>query len=104
MLKATSVVSVLVFITMASGAIGQEVVDPKKVPITPAFEKQSAAECSAGSQNCKLICKFFDPPTGTRIGGHTECRTAHWWEDRMRQDQSALIKLQLDATHLTIIY
>jgi hypothetical protein len=104
MLKAMSVISVLVFITMAPGAVGQAVVDPKTVPIAPVFEKQSADECPAGTQNCKLICKFFDPPTGTRLGGHTECRTAHWWNDRMREDQSALVKLQLDATHMSTKY
>jgi hypothetical protein len=104
MLKAASVVSALIFVVAASGAGAQEVVDPKKVPITPSFEAKAAAECPETSEKCKLVCKFFDPPTGTRLGGHIECRTVHWWEDRMRQDQAALVKLQEDATHLAVVH
>ena len=104
MLKAASMVSALIFVVAASSAGAQEAVDPKKVPITPSFEAKEAAECPATSEKCKLICKFFDPPTGTRIGGHTECRTVYWWENRMRQDQAAILKLQEDATHLAIVY
>lgn len=104
MLKAASVVSALIFVMAASGAGAQRLVDPKTVPITPSFEAKEAAECPATSEKCKLICKFFDPPTGTRLGGHTECRTAYWWEDRMRQDQAAILKLQEDATHLVIVH
>ena len=101
MLKAASVV--LAFMVTVSGVRGQEVVDPKKVPITPAFEAKEAAECPATSEKCKLVCKFFDPPTGTRLGGHTECRTVYWWEDRMHQDQFALTKLQQDADHMMVV-
>jgi hypothetical protein len=102
MRKAASILSALVFLVVAPGAGAQHIVDPKKVPITPGFEAQEAADCPETSEKCKLICKFFDPPTGTRLGGHTECRTAYWWEDRMRQDQGALLKLQQDETHMAL--
>jgi hypothetical protein len=37
------------------------------------------------------------PPTGTRLGGHTECRTHKYWDDRMREDQARTNKIQEDA-------
>jgi hypothetical protein len=111
MIKAASVVLALVFVATVPGARAQEVVtpkqgevDPKKIPLTPIFEKKEADECPETSSKCKLVCKFFDPPTGTRLGGHTECRTVYWWEDRMRQDQAAILKLQEDATHLAVVH
>ena len=102
MLKAASAVSVLVFIAAVSGARGQPAVDPKAV--TPDTAKIEAKDCPETSEDCKIICKKFPPKTGSLLGGHSECRTKHFWDDRMRQDQGALVKLQLDATHLAIVY
>ena len=34
-----------------------------------------------------------------RLGGHTECRTQHWWDDRMREDQATTVKIQEEAYH-----
>lgn len=70
------------------------IADPSAPPITPGPEAQAAAECPDSSDSCKLVCKKFDPPTGTRLGGHIECRTKQWWENRMREDQATITKIQ----------
>lgn len=99
MRKATAILPVLVFLCATSSAMAQDPVDPKTVPVAPTFELKSANECPEGTGNCKLVCKTFPPKTGTRLGGHTECRTQHWWDDRMREDQATTVKIQEEAYH-----
>ena len=94
MRKAASLLSVLVLFVATSGVRAADAVDPKTVAIAPKADLQSAAECPEGTQNCKLVCKTFAPPTGTRLGGRTECRTQAWWDLRMRQDQATTVKIQ----------
>lgn len=72
--------------------------DPQANPIVvPDSAAAAAADCKEGAQDCKLVCKRQPPPLGTRIGGHTECRTRQWWEDRMREDQARIQKIQHDS-------
>ena len=99
MRKATLLLTVSAFLCATSGVMAADPVDPKTVPIAPKYEIQSAAECPEGTQNCKLVCKKFAAPLGSRIGGHTECRTQHWWDDRMREDQATTVKIQEEAYH-----
>src|SRR5579862_8865230 len=98
MRKVTLLLSVFVFLCATSGAMAADPVDPKTVPLAPTFEVKSADECPEGIQNCKLVCKAFAPPTGTRLGGHTECRTQAWWDTRMRQDQDRK-STRLNSSH-----
>jgi len=93
MRKAAPLLSILMFFFAAAGVRAEDT-DPKSVPVAPGFELKSAQDCPEGTQSCKLICKTFAPPTGTRLGGRTECRTQHWWDDRMHEDQATTVKIQ----------
>jgi len=104
MRKATVLLPALIFFAATAGAMAQNATDPKSVPVTPETAKIESKDCPETSQDCKIICKKFPPKTGSLLGGHTECRTRHFWDDRTRQDQAAIVKLQLDATHLAILH
>ncbi|HEX4860442.1 MAG TPA: hypothetical protein VFV07_04340 [Rhizomicrobium sp.] len=99
----TAPLPALIFFAVTAGAMAQ-VTDPKSVPVTPVTATIESKDCPETSQDCKIICKEFPPKTGSRLGGHTECRTKHFWDDRTRQDQAAIVKLQIDATHLSTIH
>lgn len=72
--------------------------DPHATPIViPDSAAAAAADCKPGVKSCELVCKKLPPPLGSRIGGHTECRTRQWWEDRMREDQARIQKIQHDS-------
>ena len=72
--------------------------DPlSKQIVIPDAAAAAAADCKPGEKSCELVCKHLPPPLGTRIGGHTECRTRQWWEDRMREDQARIQKIQHDS-------
>jgi hypothetical protein len=86
--------SLSVVMLLSSAAMARPDFDPKPPPVTPVPEAQNAADCPETSAECKLICKKLEPPTGTRLGGHIECRTKHWWDDRMREDQATTTKIQ----------
>jgi hypothetical protein len=72
--------------------------DPQaKQIVVPDTAAAAAAECREGMSECKLECKRMAAPLGTRIGGHTECRTHQYWVDRMREDQARTVKIQMDS-------
>lgn len=89
MYKIALSLSVVIFLGATAAKAGSD-----EKPIIPDSAVAEAEDCPQSSEMCKIVCKTFPPPTGTRLGGHTECRTRHWWEDRMRQDQATTVKLQ----------
>ncbi len=42
----------------------------------------------------KVECRQLAPPTGTRLGGHRECRPHHFWVDKMMHDRATAEKIQ----------
>ncbi len=42
----------------------------------------------------KIECRQMDPPTGSRLGGHRECRPHLFWVDKMLQDRATAEKIQ----------
>jgi hypothetical protein len=42
----------------------------------------------------KIECHQMAPPTGTRLGGHRECRPHHFWVDKMMEDRATANKIQ----------
>ena len=68
-------------------------------PVTTATPTQSAqptvqtASAPTGDPN-EVICKSQPPPTGSRLGGRTECHTRDQWDQRMREQQRMLQQQQ----------
>jgi len=89
MYKIASPLTVAIFLVCGAARA-----DDKPLAVVPDSAAAQAAECQEGSEGCKLECKRFAPPTGTRLGGHIECRTRQYWQDRMREDQATTVKIQ----------
>jgi hypothetical protein len=83
-------VSMLVFAAFGFGAMA----DDKTPPVIPYSAVKESANCPPENEDCKIVCKKLPPRTGSRLGGHTECRTKRWWDDRMHEDQNTILKLQ----------
>ena len=98
MRKTTVLLPALIFFAVTAGAGAQQAVD-SKTPVIPETAVADSKDCPAESQDCKIICKKFAARTGSLLGGHTECRTKHWWDDRMREDQATTVKIQIEAYH-----
>ena len=74
-------------------SFGPAFADDKPI-VVPDSAAAQAADCHEGMSDCKLECKHMAPPTGTRLGGHTECRTHKYWDDKMRADQATTATMQ----------
>ncbi len=42
----------------------------------------------------KMECRMMGAKTGSRLGGHRECRTRREWEDIRHQDEHEVEKMQ----------
>ena len=70
----------------------------QEAPATGAAPATAAPSDPAGTVDPavgdKIECRQMDPPTGSRLGGHRECRPHHFWVDKMLQDRSTAEKIQ----------
>jgi len=41
-----------------------------------------------------IVCRAFDPPTGTRLGSRRVCQTQKQWDDQQQQAQDQLHSTQ----------
>ncbi len=74
-------------ISTAAASAGDESASPQT-----AVTAQPAA--AAPDDMNKMECRMMGAKTGSRLGGHRECRTKREWEDIRHQDEHEVEKMQ----------
>ncbi len=86
-----SVAGLLCCGTAAFAGPEQEAPAANPAPTAAPSDPAGTADPAVGD---KIECHQMAPPTGSRLGGHRECRPHHFWADRMQEDQKTTSKIQ----------